>query len=57
MCSFSSGDGMANAQIQATEAYLTTINGGSANIAEDLLRKDNRLNMTRMAGSGHADHL
>ena len=22
------GDGMANSQIQATEAYLTTINGG-----------------------------
>jgi len=27
------GDGMANAQIQATEAYLTTLNGGSASLA------------------------
>ena len=24
------GDGMANSQIQATEAYLATVNGGSA---------------------------
>jgi len=46
------GDGMANAQIQATEAYLTTINGGSAQVAEDLLRRDNRLNMTRMDVQG-----
>ncbi|MCJ8500264.1 alkaline phosphatase [Desulfatitalea alkaliphila] len=46
------GDGMANAQIQATEAYLTTINGGSAEVAEDLLRRDNRLNMSRMAVQG-----
>jgi alkaline phosphatase len=42
------GDGMANSQIQAAEAYLTTINGGSAENAEDLLNKDNRLNMTQM---------
>jgi alkaline phosphatase len=46
------GDGMANAQIQATEAYLTTINGGSAEVAEDLLQRDNRLNMTRMEVQG-----
>jgi alkaline phosphatase len=46
------GDGMANAQIQATEAYLTTINGGSAEIAEDLLQRGNRLNMTQLAVQG-----
>ncbi|MCU0615129.1 MAG: alkaline phosphatase, partial [Desulfobacterales bacterium] len=42
------GDGMANSQIQAAEAYLTTINGGSAENAEDLLDRNNRLNMTKM---------
>lgn len=46
------GDGMANSQIQATEAYLTTINGGSARLAEDLLKPENRLNMTKMAVQG-----
>jgi alkaline phosphatase len=46
------GDGMANSQIQAAEAYLTTINGGSAENAEDLLNKDNRLNMTQMPVAG-----
>jgi alkaline phosphatase len=30
------GDGMSSSQIQATEAYLTTINGGSATLATDL---------------------
>lgn len=46
------GDGMANSQIQATEAYLTTINGGSAMKAEDLLRSENRLNMCKMPVQG-----
>jgi alkaline phosphatase len=42
------GDGMASSQIQATEAYLTTINGGSATEAADLLNSKNRLNMSKM---------
>jgi alkaline phosphatase len=46
------GDGMANAQIQATEAYLTTFNGGSATVATDLLKPDNRLNMTKLPVQG-----
>lgn len=46
------GDGMANTQIQATEAYLTTINGGDATFAADLMRPENRLNMTKMPVAG-----
>ncbi|MEF3168108.1 MAG: alkaline phosphatase [Deltaproteobacteria bacterium] len=46
------GDGMSSSQIQATEAYLTTINGGSAMLAADLLRPENRLNMSKMEVSG-----
>ncbi|WP_296804904.1 alkaline phosphatase [Thiocapsa sp.] len=46
------GDGMSNTQIQATEAYLTTINGGKATVAEDLMRPENRLNMTKMPVAG-----
>jgi alkaline phosphatase len=46
------GDGMSNSQIQATEAYLTTYNGGSATLAEDLLKPENRLNMTRLPVQG-----
>ncbi|MBN2403343.1 MAG: alkaline phosphatase [Spirochaetes bacterium] len=46
------GDGMANAQVQATEAYLTTLNGGSATLASDLLKPENRLNMSRMPVQG-----
>ncbi|MBK1725176.1 alkaline phosphatase [Thiocystis violacea] len=46
------GDGMANAQIQAAEAYLTTINGGSAKVAADLLKPENRLHLTRMPVQG-----
>jgi alkaline phosphatase len=46
------GDGMASAQIQATEAYLTTINGGKATLAADLLLPENRLNMTKMPVQG-----
>ena len=46
------GDGMSSAQIQATEAYLTTINGGKATLAEDLLKAENRLNMSKMPVAG-----
>ena len=46
------GDGMANAQIQATEAYLTTVNGGDATVAADLMRPENRLNMSKMPVQG-----
>ena len=46
------GDGMSSSQIQATEAYLTTYNGGSATLAEDLLKPENRLNMTKLPVQG-----
>jgi alkaline phosphatase len=46
------GDGMSNSQIQATEAYLTTENGGSATLATDLLKPENRLHMSRMPVQG-----
>lgn len=46
------GDGMSSSQIQATEAYLTTINGGSAKRAVDLLKPENRLNMSKMPVAG-----
>jgi len=46
------GDGMSSAQIQATEAYLTTINGGSATLAKDLMKSENRLNMCKMPVQG-----
>jgi len=46
------GDGMSGSQIQATEAYLTTINGGSATLAADLLKPENRLNMSKMPVQG-----
>jgi len=42
------GDGMANAQIQATKAYLTTKNGGSATLATDLRKPANRLNLSKL---------
>ena len=42
------GDGMSSAQIQATEAFLTTRNGGKATEAKDLLKAENRLNMSKM---------
>jgi alkaline phosphatase len=41
------GDGMSSSQIQAAEAYLTTKNGGSATEASDLLKNENRLNMSK----------
>ena len=40
------GDGMSATQTQAAEAYLTTFNGGRATEAADLLRPENRLNMS-----------
>jgi alkaline phosphatase len=46
------GDGMSSSQIQATEAYLTTVNGGSATLATDLLKPENRLNMSKMPVAG-----
>ncbi|TCT18865.1 alkaline phosphatase [Thiobaca trueperi] len=46
------GDGMANPQVQSTEAYLTTINGGSATLAKDLRKPENRLNMSKMKVQG-----
>ncbi|MEM5787502.1 MAG: alkaline phosphatase [Syntrophobacteraceae bacterium] len=46
------GDGMSSTQIQATEAYLTTLNGGKATDAEDLLKCENRLRMTKMPVQG-----
>jgi alkaline phosphatase len=42
------GDGMASSQIQSTEAFLTTLNGGLATEAADLLKPENRLNMSKM---------
>ncbi|MGD9504503.1 MAG: alkaline phosphatase [Syntrophobacteraceae bacterium] len=46
------GDGMANSQIQATEAYLTALHGGNCNEASDLLKSENRLNMSKMPVMG-----
>ncbi|MBN2715739.1 MAG: alkaline phosphatase [Deltaproteobacteria bacterium] len=46
------GDGMSATQIQATEAYLTTFNGGDATVATDLAQSGNRLNMTQMPAAG-----
>jgi len=46
------GDGMSSAQIQATEAYLTTKNGGKVTEAKDLLKEENRLNMTKLPVQG-----
>ena len=46
------GDGMSNSQIQVTEAYLTQFNGGNATVAEDLLKSENRLNMSKMQVTG-----
>lgn len=42
------GDGMSSSQIQAAEAYLTTINGGDATVASDLQQPENRLNLSKM---------
>lgn len=42
------GDGMSASQVQAAEAYLTTKNGGKATEAVDLMKPENRLNMSKM---------
>ena len=48
------GDGMSSTQIQATEAYITTVNADSgikdkaAREASELLKPENRLNMSKM---------
>lgn len=39
------GDGMASVQAQAAAAYLTHLNGGSEDVAADLIHADNVLNM------------
>jgi len=46
------GDGMSQAQIQATEAYLTQVHGGSAREAADLMKPENRLNMSKLPVAG-----
>ena len=46
------GDGMSSAQIQTTEAYLTTLNGGKATEASDLLKPENRLNLSKLPVHG-----
>ncbi len=51
------GDGMANSQIQATEAYLTTVNGGSATLADRSAEARKPAEHEQNAGAGHADDL
>ena len=52
------GDGMSSSQIQATEAFLTTVNADSsiqdiaAREASELLKPENRLNMSKMPVAG-----
>ena len=52
------GDGMSSSQIQATEAFLTTLNSDSdiqdiaAREASELLKPENRLNMSKMDVAG-----
>ena len=46
------GDGMSSSQIQATEAYLTTVNGDSAMVGADLLKPENRLHMSKLPVAG-----
>lgn len=46
------GDGMANGQVQATEAYLTTLNGGSPKKPADMLNSANRLNLCKLPVQG-----
>jgi len=42
------GDGMSSSQIQITEAYITVQNGGSAKNPADLMRPENRLEMSKL---------
>jgi alkaline phosphatase len=46
------GDGMASVEIQAAEAYLTNLNGGSEDSATDLMNPDNMLNMNKLPVMG-----
>ncbi len=46
------GDGMANVQMQAAEAYLAHVNGGSADNSDDMLNPDNILNMNKFPYQG-----
>jgi len=46
------GDGLSASQIQATEAYLTTRNGGSAKNPADLMNAANRLTMSKLPVQG-----
>ncbi|MFZ2446020.1 MAG: alkaline phosphatase [Syntrophobacteraceae bacterium] len=46
------GDGMSASQIQASEAYLTTLHGGNATLAADLMKPTNRLTMSKMPVAG-----
>jgi alkaline phosphatase len=56
------GDGMSSVQIQSAEAYLTVANGGNNDLATDLAKSQNRLNLDLLTVSGiattyAADHL
>ena len=49
------GDGMSSSQIQATEAFLTSVNNPDQNAAREaseLLKPENRLNMSKMTVAG-----
>ena len=46
------GDGMSATQIQATEAYLTAKNDGDVNLAANLRKTDNILNLNRLPVHG-----
>jgi len=46
------GDGMSSSQIQATEAYLTTLNTGGAHTPADLMAATNRLTLTKLPVQG-----
>lgn len=46
------GDGMANVQMQAAEAFLTEANGDSHNSGADMLYPENKLNMSKFPVQG-----
>lgn len=48
------GDGMASVHMQATEAYLAHVNGGSADNSDDMLDPNNILNMNKFPCQGMA---
>jgi alkaline phosphatase len=51
------GDGMANSQIQATEAYLTTVNGGEGDFSGRPAQTRKPAEHVQDAGHRDADHL